>query len=241
MRKQLILLALLIAPLPAGADELWNRAVARFSMNSGWIAGKTEVVSENYNRKGKLKSIERRFTRSRPQSGGAETEILFVEKDGVDVTAEEREKAEKERIEQNEEDRTQDENSESGSGSDTGFPNPFDPNRQDVVEYQRNGKTLRVDGVSLVGFDFSMQVEEETVYVGVAFLDPDTGTPVELEATMDPLPRFADFVRLYVQFNNERDRWHANYIEIEGAGGWLLIYRHFKSSISFSDYFRAES
>lgn len=240
MRKLLILLAVIAASPAAGADELWNRAVSLFSTNSGWTAGRTEVVSENFNRKGALRSVERRITRSRLESDGMKTEILFVEKDGVDITAEAREKAEQQRLAQDEEDKAQHEASESEAESDSGFPNPFDPNRQNVVEYQRNGKTLRVDGVSLVGFDFRMQVEEETFYLGAVFLDPDSGTPVELEATMEPLPRFADFVRIYVQFNNDDERWHVNFMEIEGAGSWLLIHRHFKSSISLSDYFRAE-
>ena len=100
MKKLLFIATLTIVPLLVCADELWERAVAQFSKNTGWIAGRTEIITENLNRKGEVRSVERRLTHSRAApGGGVESEIIHAERNGKDVTAEERRKEEKERHE----------------------------------------------------------------------------------------------------------------------------------------------
>ena len=251
MKQLLLTVGLLIVSTCIYADELWERAVLHFSKNTGWIAGTTEILTEHYNRKGEIRSTERRVNQSRIVPDGIETIVFYAEKNGEDITAEERRNADKQRQKRDDEERKMrareigsDQSGESAdpeSESESGFPNPFDPDRKDTVSYAQNGRSLVVEGASLIGYDFQMQADEKTNYiVGTVFIDPGSAVPVEIDATMEPLPRFASSARLFVRYNNDTERWHAMYMEIEGAGGWLLIYRHIKSTITFSDYFQLD-
>ena len=229
IKRASIFLSLFFLLHPLSADELWNRAVRQYTANTNWVAGRTESFSETYNKKGVLRSSERRIVQALPGSQGTETVILYVEKDGKDVTEEERKKAEEGRRRA---ERNRDED-------DSGFPNPFDPERQNAVVFECTGETVRDGDSLLIGYKFQLKTDETTSYVGTVLLDSTSGVPVEIEATMDPLPRFAEFIRLNVRFRNDGDRWYATRMELEGAGGWLFVYRHFKSVISFTDYFRS--
>ena len=241
MKQAILCTALFLLVQPLFADELWNRAVGQYAANSGWIAGRTDSLSQTFNKKGVLRSSERRIVRTVQGSGGNETEIVYVEKDGKDITEDERRKSEEERKKREEERDGRNSENDSGDGNsrEPGFPNPFDPDRQDAVVFERTGETVRDGDSLLIGYRFRVETGERSSYVGTAFLDSNTGVPVEIEATMDPLPRFAEFVRLSVRFENDGDRWYATRMELEGAGGWLFVYRRFKSVISFSDYFRS--
>ena len=83
-----------------------------------------------------------------------------------------------------------------------------------------------------------MDGDDENEYVGTVWFDAETEVPVRIEATIEPLPRFADFVTFTADFNNNSVEWYITKIEIEGAGGLLFIYRRFKSSILFGNHFR---
>ena len=213
------------------ADELWQKGIEQFKFNTGWVAGSTVITSEQFNKKGKLRSSEQRIFRALQTEAGVQSELISAYKNGKDITEEERRKAEEENAE----------NEDENNDEDSPFPNPFDPELQEVVTYRRTGQSINSGtDIVLIEYEFRMQIEPDSEYVGNVYLDSVTGVPVEFEATVEPLPRLTKFVRLAVRFQNDANRWFPVHMEFEGAGGWFFVYRHFKSTIEFTDYFRED-
>jgi hypothetical protein len=207
-------------------DSLWTTAVELFAANERWIAGSTYLLSEEIKKDGEIKSSETREIRtSVDEDLRLRTEILFVEKNGEDITEEEKRKDEQESADD-------DDNDNSG-----GLPSPFDPKLQDRVTAQPTGEYEVINGKRCVIYSFEITGDDEQSYIGSVWIEEATLVPVKLTASISPLPRFVSFITMTVQYTNLPERWVISDVYFEGAGGFLFVKKHFRTKMRFSDYF----
>jgi len=221
MIRGLAIIALLLCSASLSADPLWWTAVEVYRANERWVAGRTEIVTVERNRRGEEKNVERRVFVSQDLNGRVETRLVFAERNGADITESEA--------------GDPDENGE-GANEGSPLPNPFDPDLQPAVSFSRTVGDAELQTSGHAAFAFRMKHEDRT-YAGTVWIDIDTGVPVALEATMDPLPRFVRFLHFEAEFENDPKRWYPKQVRFEGAGGFLVVYRHFESTMRFSRYF----
>ena len=224
-----------LAAADTTADPLWAKATGVFLENYTWTPGRMEILSEELDKSGKVKSSERRLLAvSLTDDNHTRTEVVFAEKDGEDVTAEEREKQEED----------EESTSESDSGSDDSangggfFPSPFDPDLRDKVSWERSDNTSLVGDRLCRQYDVRMHWEKKRYYVGVAYLDLETGVPLRFDATIDPLPMFVKFLDVRVDYNSDPQAWYVTSVMFEGKGSIVLIEKWFRTSMVFGQYFR---
>ena len=225
-RISLTAVLLVVASLSAESDELWDRGVSLFEPNSKWIAGSTIIETTELDRRGNIKNHETRQMVTEQRDAGLRTILIRAEKNGDDITE----------IEKSEEETREGSNDSSDDGA---IPNPFDPSLQQSIE-KKHRSTEQLEGGRFHLYDFRMSGDDDNEYVGTVWFDAETEIPVRIEATIEPLPRFAHFVNLSAEFNNDSIEWYITDIEIEGAGGLLFIYRKFESSIHFANHFRPQ-
>ena len=226
-RALLWLISLLAGSAVGVADSTWDRAVEIYEPNSKWKSGRTEIITIQSNRRGVTKSSERRLFKTIFLDGRSRTELEYAEKDGTDITAAELEN------------RSSDDQDDGGRDLSVIFPNPFDPSLQDSVQKSRIGDVSTAAGLSVIEYEFRVPIDEGQFFAGSVWLDPMTAVPLQIDATIEPLPRFAHFVRFVIEFSNDAERWYPVDLAIEAAGGALFVYRRVESTIRFSEHFRS--
>jgi hypothetical protein len=95
-------------------------------------------------------------------------------------------------------------------------------------------------------FDFTYQTEivskgetEKLTWNGMTWLDENTGVPLKLEFSLEPLPkRIRSLWTIYLYEISETNNWVLKKITISGQGGFLFIKKKFRSTTVFSDYGR---
>ncbi len=218
------------------ADALWLKAVetARRAEESNVVplAAKVETTVKKKNG-----AVEHRSTvvlRSVNRGGSAlETEVVSAVEDGKDVTHEAR-KAEEEGRRRH----------DAPKGGDSEAPvevtldyHPFSPKSQARVSCHRLGEAV-LNGQKAVLYSFRQDSASGKASVeGRAWLDEETGTPLQVQASPDPLPRFVNRMTTTVRFEVTADgRWQPKSSILEGEGGFLFYHRLVESDVVFSDF-----
>jgi hypothetical protein len=169
-------------------------------------------------------------TLSLRDDGTIEYEPVKVIKDGEDITEEEIAKEEKRRAEGD--------GDESESDEMEGY-SPFESDSQERVVIYRTGTEEVLDGRRTVIFEFAERTEDDEEYIGKAWLEVDTGVPVKIEHTVDPLPKRVK--RMVTTMDYEYfppDSLVVARVYVEATGGILFIKKHFRMNMTFSDYWR---
>jgi hypothetical protein len=225
------------ATLPPAA--IWQKAVEVYRTNRNWYAEKTAILSEVLNRRGEPYSITELYFTTRVDSGGQMfTDLTRALKNGEDVSEKMKTKVEIHHPGDGMD--PQKEESLTLSLSDS----PFDPERQQRVEFHPAATRLRLFGHTCRRFDFTYRTEiirkgktEELTWSGMAWLDEASGVPVKLEFSIAPLPgRIRSLWTIYLYDTARPDRWVVKKVVITGHGGFLFIVKHFRTTSTFSDY-----
>ncbi|MGA9751340.1 MAG: hypothetical protein WBS54_06105 [Acidobacteriota bacterium] len=227
------------AAAPA-ADPLWEKAVAmaKQSEQARIVPGMMEMDSVIEKKDG---SVDHRGTLVFKIVGfgaDAEAQVVSATRDGKEVT--EKARAEEERNRE----RAKREREKSGEVGDTvelsPSYHPFAPEAQDRVSASRLGPA-ELDGRSAVLFSFTQRLTRgRGVLVGKAWLDAETGEPLQVEASPDPLPKHVDRMLTRVCFELTPEGWWVPIrSEIQGEGGLLWIRRTFESRVRFWGFHQA--
>lgn len=244
----LLLLAAAAAAAPAqprptiahGGDALWAEAVALYSEFGALLPGRMIVSFEQYNGRGNLVSTDRSEIEIwLDDDGEVQSRILSATRDGEDVT----------------EERRDDPSSGAppfgggpGDGEDddeNGFAglqrSPFDPAEQANVTVTSIGAAQVISGVRALPYEFVHETTAETRNRGTAWIAVESGDPVLLEITLDPLPRLVSEFLMRQEYERDGEgRWIVRRLEFSGAGSILFIRRRIESRLVFSDYFPTE-
>jgi hypothetical protein len=225
----------------ANPSALWQKALDVFRKNSDWIPGKMSIRSEILDRKGRPDSVTRLdFRILVDDQGNARTELLQAFKNGKDVSAEMKKSIE---VREAKEAKAADKKDRfSISMSDI----PFNPDKQQNVTVRDHAEKQLMFGRTCQRFDFSFETaitrtkkKESLTWIGKAWLDENSGIPVKLEFSIEPLPKNVyRFWTIYIyEISTEQD-WTLKEVKVEGQGGFLFIKKSFRSTTIFSDYRR---
>lgn len=222
------------------ASDLWDRAVAQYADLGDLIPGRMVIRFDQYNGRGSLVSSE---TSELEISVGPDGEILSrivrATRNGEDVTEQRRE------------------NPSGGSpfggsnGSDGDQENdnspfaglqksPFDPDEQHAVSVTDTGRTETVDGIRARVFEFQQLTGNTARTSGTAWISEETGSPVMLTASVEPLPGYVESFEMIQRFaGGGSGRWYMTAMEFSGEGRILFLRRRLESEFLFSEYFPA--
>ena len=221
----------------APGPGLWQKAVEIYHANSDWYPEKAAIVSEVRNGRNKFLSLTEVFLTLGP---GGPARLDRSLRNGVDTTAKTRSKA-----------KVRDLLEGIANGEDNPFSismsdSPFDPDRQAAVSVtpREETKVLRGRSCRLFDFGFSPGVKKggsRVTWLGQAWLEDQSGTPVELAFSISPLPGKIRSARVVYRYETESGPCVVKDMAITGTGRFLFIKRHFKVTTTFSQYRRAPS
>ncbi|HSQ35141.1 MAG TPA: hypothetical protein VLQ89_04035 [Candidatus Binatia bacterium] len=242
-----MLLVWMLAAQPAASaldgrsDGLWQKAMDVFRRNSDWFPGKVSVVSEILDRKGRPDSVtELFFDIVFDEKNAARTELTRAFRNHKDVSVE----MKKNLAGRENQDEKDAEKRDRFTVSLADIP--FNPEKQQDVTVSAHAEKRLLFGRNCQRFDFTFRTaivqkgrKEDLTWVGMAWLDENSGVPVKLEFSFEPLPRNVQrFWMIYLYDVNATPDWTLKEIRAEGQGGFLFIKKGFRSTTVFSDYRR---
>jgi hypothetical protein len=237
----------------APQDSLWKKAVALAETGSGWIPGKMMFRQEKLDGKGATTRSSERWMQAVAVGDGSFTyETFKVLVDGKDMTqqekAAEREEAAKAnaRSDGKAKDRAKDEAKESGDkgGESVSYsfssPDIFEAQAQDRVSARPLGQRKVVRGRHCVSYEFMTERDQKAYrekLTGVAWLEEQTGIPVELQYTASPLPKHVKGAHTTVRYENAPDgSFYPADLITEGNGGFLFIKVNLRMTLKYLEY-----
>jgi len=213
---------------------LWTRAVAFMEQQPKRIPGKFLSRLEMIDRKGKVtEAFDQWYSLNRDEGGKYRQYLLKAVRNGIDVT--ERERKALLKSEAKKKQRAGDQNGFSYNWGDT----PLNAAKQDLVQVSVGDERQTLFGRSCLRFDFVQMIErgKPEQLKGMAWIDEQSGCPVKIEFTRDPLPRFVKSFWSVYRFDAEPSGvWVLREMNMEGEGGLLVIKKHFRSTITFDEF-----
>jgi hypothetical protein len=228
---------MLMLPATLSANTLWDRAVDLYRETEGLVPGRMAVSFIQYNGRGQLVGTETSELELRINGDGeVEAYVISAESDGEDVTQERRENPQSAGGPFG---GAPDGDDEPGGGPFAGIQiSPLDPDEQDRVRLTRVGPITLLDGIQVREIDFIHQTDEKRANTGTAWIAVETGEPVALEITIEPLPMLVHEFRMRQEYGRDADgRLVMQRMEFVGEGTLLLIRRRIESELIFSQYF----
>jgi hypothetical protein len=276
-----ILLWALSLPAPAGAaapdstrapdgtgaaakaqPALWAQAVKIYEANKDLVPGRVLQEIQELEGDGRVKSESNvEISIALDGEGKIKSDIVKASKDGKDITAEERKKADerakkeaaekkkREDAEKNAKKKSKNdsnENSKERSHSISSDDSPFNPEVQDDVNVTETNARETIDGRSCVRFEYAYPVPTEkqskkkpAMVKGTAWIEEGTGNPVKIEFTNDPLPKGAKSMLTTLHYgSDENGSWILERMEFEASGSFLFFKKRIRGDIALSDYWK---
>jgi hypothetical protein len=214
-------------PDSAQDTELWQRATELYAGNDHWQAGRVDVSFVQYNRKDERISSHRSvLSVAVGPDGELETTVVESYEDGT------------------EEDKNR-EGPPFGDGDENAFAvlevSPFDPDEQHRVSAEPLGRIRRLDGRTVVGYGYTVSGDGKHEAIGTAWLDQESGRPLSIEATIDPLPRYLEELTAYQRYSGPEGLWAPESLAFTARVKFLLFRRRIESSMVFSQYFQYDN
>ena len=232
---------------------LWTQAVRIVELNKNLVPGKVSQKIQELEKDGRVKTetdVDAAF--SLDAAGKMKTEIVKASKDGKDITAEQKKKADEAAKKQAKEDAKKaakkdaaggsDEHSQSFSLDDT----PFNPERQNDVRVTQTARVDTIDGARCARFEFSYpekipagSKEKPATIKGTAWIDESSGRPVKLEYVSDPLPKHVKSMSTTMRYGKDaNDSWVVKEMIFEARGSFLFFGKAIRGYISLGDYWK---
>jgi hypothetical protein len=240
---------------------LWAQAVKIFEANKDLVPGKVLQKIQELEDNGRVKSqTDIDITLSLDGAGKIRSDVVRASKDGKDITAEERKKAEKrEKKEAAKEaakkgavkkDAKEDSKSDSGERSYSFSMNdsPLNPERQNDVRVTEARSGEMIDGARCICFDFSYPEKSGTrskvkpaTIVGKAWIDESSGRPIKLEYASDPLPKHVKSMTTTLRYGMDgTGPWVLKQMVFDVRAAFLVIKKKIHGDFAFSDYWKYE-
>ena len=232
----------LVLTLPCHADDLWPKAVQWGEQFKDWVPGTMVMVSEMLDKSGRAtETTEIHFRLFRKPDGELEQEMVKYIEDGKDVTKEKRAEMEKAKAEAAAEEKKagkkKDKNDEEVSVG-IEVSGVFHPDLQKGTQAKPGVQRRAVGGRMGLEHTFTQKQKDGSSVQGTAWLDRDTGLPLEVDSSPDPLPSHVKEMATVVLYGpGSGENWHAVEMVTKGVGGILFIKKRFRFAMKFGDYF----
>lgn len=235
-------------PRQSVVPALWTKAVAIFEANKNIVPGSMTQTMEELGGDGSVKSRTEsrfRFSPDATEKEGIKTEILSVVKDGKDVTAEQKKQYDEQRKKREAQEKKKgapknEQRSHSVSSNDS----PFSAEVQKEIRAVDTGKRENAGGRGCAVFEFAYPRRDENdekskpyTVRGTAWIDEETGCPLRVDSTRDPLPRGAKRMSSSFLYETRPDgSCVLKEMLFEGEGGFLFIKKRFRVKAVFGDH-----
>jgi hypothetical protein len=189
------------------ADGLWQMAETYLAEHQ-WVPGEVWVSEKVLDLQGNLE--EERTLLMGLSAGPDHTihrRLITAEENGAAITAAERSELE-------------------GPTSWTELmgDSPFSPTKGQKVKHWRNGDQRQIEGHTCIGFGYELTTAEALIQ-GVAWLDKDSGLPVELTAEVMSVPFKEDGFKITAYAE-------TNHFSLSAGGDCFLIHSEVEMKIS---------
>lgn len=217
----LLLSALSLSAAPS--DPLWDKAVRISGAVKEWVPGNASFRLELVDDKGAVQESWQMWYRLSPSpTGDVAMEVIRAMHNNDDTTRKEQQAQRKRKA--------------------TPFTmgdNPFDPQVQDAVAVTPRGEKDTAAGRECALFDFVLKKKEGSFVRGTAWLDVQSGAPVQVSYTATPLPRGVFKLTTTIRYApGLAGEGFLKDVHVEGVGGILFIRKSFRSDISVDGYWR---
>ena len=170
-----------LAQTHAAKDTLWAKAVAIAEANESWMPSQWQETEIVFNKKGKVEeTTARQLHLGLTPDYDLDVQLIKATKNGKDNLEEARRE-----LEANRDMNTRESPEE----------NPFDPAIQHTITVTRSSEVKRIDDRAYVAFTY-VQKTQEGDWTGTAWLDAETGMPVQVETKPKGLPMKEDGVEV---------------------------------------------
>lgn len=241
-RTRLIMLVVLVPLLSTRAlgaqagiaqDTLWAKAVALAKANQGWVPASWHEEETVYNKKGKVEeTTELQLRFGATPDGNIDVHVEHATKNGKDNVA-----AAQRTLEQYKDAYLRD-NPED---------NLFDPSIQHTITARRTSEVKQINGRTYVGFSYTQTIQEGD-WSGIAWLDAETGWPIQVESAPELLPIKEEGIEIQALKTithydvGSHDAWYPVTVQVEadfkGKYAFFSYEGTSKSTITLSGYER---
>ena len=210
--------ALLLATTAAqaGADPLWERAVAIAASASHLVPGTLVTHTQEHSADGKLRSTRETHMRARMVDRDLTYELVRDVKDG-------------EAVEQAEAD------GRTGASS-ARFSDAFQADLSAMTGPERIGERRTIRGQPAIGYRIEQAEELYTIH-GHVWVSED-GVPLELQYTLDPLPRSVRGLAILATYELQDGLALVTEVTVQIAASVTFLYRRlYTITVDLDDYF----
>jgi hypothetical protein len=258
-----VFLCALLFPAPAGAaapdsagaaakarPALWAQAVKIFEANKDLVPGKVLQKIQELEDDGRVKSeSDAEVSLALDGAGEIKSDIVKASKNGKDVTAAERKKAEErskkeaaKKTSKSDSDKDSKESSHSFSMGDS----PFSPEVQNDLRITETDARETIGARSCVRFGYAYPARTEkpskgkpAMVKGTVWIEEGTGNPVKVEFTSDPLPKGAKTMLTTLHYGSGGNGlWILERMEFEASGSLLFFKKRIRGDVAFGDYWK---
>lgn len=206
-------LLLAVTAAPAGADALWERAVALVTAGRHLIPGTRVTRTQEHAADGTLRSVRETEMRARIDDGELTYELVRSARDGQETDAD-----------------------GATGASATQFSDAFQADLPAIVGAERDGGTRTIRGQRAVGYRIE-QPEDRYTIRGRAWIS-EQGVPLELQYTVDPLPRMVSAMGLRATYELEDGQALVSEVVVRVDVSVLIFYRaRYTITVFLEDYF----
>ncbi|MCF7929022.1 MAG: hypothetical protein K9L68_09030 [Spirochaetales bacterium] len=217
----------LTGPVSLHAEKtLWEKASMLFSFNYNWQPGSTHIHINYLEDDDTVKSREDIYIESWIEEEELEHDVVKAVKDGKDITIWRQGVA------------PRGAGTKQKSGANYG-DNPLNPLFQDRVTYEDTGEVFYMEGKKTRRFSYRLSHSDGTTTTGSFWLETETGIPLKMTATLEPLPWFLKSFYFENYYHYEDDTtWYSKRMFAKGEAWFILFSKRFEATLYFDDYFR---
>lgn len=203
---------------PVRADELWDRAVATAGAGSHLVPRSMLTTTHEYSSDGKLRSTRETHMHAVMADGELAYETVRDVQDGQEV----------------EPDNADGTTAATGAGS--RFSDAFQADLSAMADARRDGETRTIRGQRAVGYRIE-QPEELYTIRGQVWVS-EQGVPLELQYTVDPLPRMVRGLVIRATYEMRDDLALVAEVAVQVAVSVTFLYRRlYAITVELDDYF----
>lgn len=212
-------IALLLAATAslAGADALWERAVAMAAATGHLVPGTMVTHTQEHSADGKLRSTRETVMRARVVDGELTYELVRDVKDGEAV------------------EHAEEADGRTGASS-ARFSDAFQADLSAMTGAERMGERRTIRGQPAIGYRIE-QPEELYTIRGQLWVSED-GAPLELHYTVDPLPRSVRGIAILATYELRDGLALVTEVTVQVAVSVTFLYRRlYTITVDLDDYF----
>ncbi len=206
VKRTLIAASLAALPVVLTAHPLWSIAVESLLTSGDLVPGSIAAIFDQYNGRGELISRDETVVQLwADATGEVHSRVVSAKRNGEDVSDERRDNRQSGGVPFGAGQGQADETGDNGSPFAGLQRNPFAPEEQLHVTVVGAGSRKVLDGTVVLPIEFEHRTGPGAVNRGTAWIDVDSGDPVRLETTIDPLPRFVSELMMVQHYARNRE------------------------------------